>query len=214
MTSCQSLLSIPKVLQNSPNMRARGFTLIELLVALGVGAIVLTAIFSVYGGLTRSYTTQNVAADMQQVVRAGIDFMVEDIIRAGLNPRSAAGIGIAKATSTSIRFTADRNMNGTLDSANSEEITYKYIPASNRLDQCLDETIGAADWKPFIDNVTDLAFTYLDGDGNDLGDPVAVADLDDIRTIVISITVQEPAGRQGLIARTYSTRFRCRNLGI
>jgi len=28
------------------------------------------------------------------------------------------------------------------------------------------------------------------------------------------MTVQEPAGRQGLIARTYSTRFRCRNLGI
>jgi hypothetical protein len=28
------------------------------------------------------------------------------------------------------------------------------------------------------------------------------------------MTVQEPAGRQGPIARTYSTRFRCRNLGI
>ncbi len=214
MTSCQSLLSLLKVSQDSPSIRARGFTLIELLVALSVGAIVLTAIFSVYGGLTRSYTTQNVAADMQQVVRAGIDFMVEDIIRAGLNPRSAAGIGIAVATSTSIRFSADRNMNGTLDSANSEEITYTYVSASNRIDQCLDETIGAADCQPFIDNVTALTFIYLDGAGNDLGDPVAVADLDDIRTIVISMTVQEPAGRQGLIARTYSTRFRCRNLGI
>ena len=105
-------------------------------------------------------------------------------------------------------------MNGTLDSANSEEIAYYYLPASKRIDQCLNETIGAADCQPFIDNVTDLTFTYLDGSGNDLGNPVAVAELDDIRTIAISITVQEPAGRQGLVARTYSTRFRCRNLGI
>jgi prepilin-type N-terminal cleavage/methylation domain-containing protein len=214
MTGKQSLLSIRTVSQDSPGIRARGFTLIELLVALGIGAIVLSAIYSVYGGLTRSYTTQNVAADIQQVVRAGIDFMVEDMITAGLNPNNAAGIGIAVATSTSIRFSADRNMNGTLDAGTSEEITYAYVPTSNRLDQCLDVTIGTADCQPFIDNVTALTFTYLDAAGNDLGDPVAHADLDDIRTIVISMTVQEPAGRQGMIARTYSTRFRCRNLGI
>ena len=214
MTSRHSRLFTGRGPKDSPCIKTSGFTLVELLVALAVGAIVLTAIYSVYGGLTRSYTTQNVAADMQQVVRAGIDFMVEDIIRAGLNPNGAIGIGILVATSTSIRFTADRNMNGTLDSANSEEITYSYLPASNRIDQCLDETIGAADCQPFIDNVTGLTFTYLDGSDNDLGSPVAVADLDDIRTIVISLTVQEPAGRQGLVARTYSTRFRCRNLGI
>lgn len=214
MTSRHSRLYTRRGPKDSPCIKTSGFTLVELLVALAVGAIVLTAIYSVYGGLTKSYTTQNVAADMQQVVRAGIDFMVEDIIRAGLNPNGATGIGISEATSTSIRFTADRNMNGTLDSANSEEITYFYLAAGNRIDQCLDETIGTADCQPFIDNVIDLTFTYLDGAGNDLGNPVAVDDLADIRTIVISMTVQEPAGRQGLVARTYSTRFRCRNLGI
>lgn len=210
MMNRQSIFSSIKPSQDSRSIRTRGFTLVELLVAMAVGAIVLTAIYSVYGGLTRSYTTQNVTADMQQVVRAGIDFMVEDIIRAGLNPQEAAGIGIATATSTSIRFTADRNMNGTIDAGNSEDITYLYDTAINRLDQFLD----GADRQPFIDNVTSMTFMYLDADGNDLGDPVASADLDDIRTIVISITVQEPAGRQGLIARTYSTHFRCRNLGI
>jgi len=208
MTSMHSRLYTRKGPKDSPCIKASGFTLVELLVALAVGAILLTAIYSVYGGLTRSYTTQNVAADMQQVVRAGIDFMVEDIIRAGLNPNGAIGFGILDATSASIHFTADRNMNGTLDSANSEDITYSYVPASNLIEQC------AEDCQPFIDNVTDLTFTYLDGSGNDLGNPVAAADLADIRTIVISMTVQEPAGRQGLVARTYSTRFRCRNLGI
>ena len=214
MTNRQSLWKMFKPSQDASSPRMRGFTLVEMLVALGVSTIVLTAIYSFYAGLTRSYTAQNVTADMQQVMRAGIDFMVEDMIAAGLNPNETAGIGIAVATSTSVRFSADRNLNGTLDSGNSEEITYVYITASNRLDQCLDETIGAADCQPFIDNVTALTFTYLDAAGNDLGDPVAAADLDDIRTIVIAMTVQEAAGREGLIARTYSTRFRWRNLGI
>jgi len=214
MMNRQSIFSIIKPSQDSRSIRTRGFTLVELLVAMAVGTIVLSAIYSVYGGLTRSYTAQNVTADMQQVVRAGIDFMVEDIIRAGLNPQEAPGIGIAVATSTSIRFTADRNMNGTLDATDSEEITYSHITASNRLDQCLYETIGVADCQPFIDNVTSRTLMYLDGAGNALGDPLAAAKLDDIRTILISITLHEPPGRQGLIARTYSTRFRCRTLGI
>lgn len=214
MTSRQSLFTRFKLLLGAPDIRTRGFTLVELMVALGVGTIVLTAVFGVYAGLTRSYTAQNVTADMQQTVRAGIDFMVEDIIAAGLNPSEAAGIGIAVATSTSIRFSADRNMNGTLDPGNSEEITYTYNSGGSQLNQCLDQTIGTADCQPFIDNVNALTFSYLDAAGNDLGDPVAAADLNDIRTVAISMTVQEPAGRQGLIARTYSTRFRCRNLGL
>ena len=218
MTSKQSWFSSCIPVPGSFNNRNKGFTLVELMVALGVSAVLLAAIFSIYSGLTRSYTTQNVTAEMQQVVRAGIDFMFEDIIRAGLNPNEAAGVGISVATSTSIRFSADRNMNGTLDPANSEEITYTYDAANNELDYCPDETIGPTNCntssEPLIDNVTAVTFNYLDEDGNDLGDPVAAADYDDIRSIVISLTVQEPAGRQGLVARTYSTRLRCRNLGI
>ena len=210
----QSIFSTIKPSPDSRSIGARGFTLVELLMALGVGVIVLTLIYSTYGGLTRSYTTQNAAAGMQQVMRAGIDFMVEDIIKAGLNPSEAPGFGIAVANSTTIRFLADRNMNGTPDDTDSEEITYRYIPADNRLEQCLYETVGTVDCADFIDDVTDLTFSYLDEDGNDLGDPVAAADYPDIRSVGISLTVQKPAGRAGLIARTYSTRIRCRNLGI
>ena len=203
-----------KPVNGTANDKISGFSLIELLIALAVSSVVLAAIYSVYTGLTRSYTTQNVAAEMQQVVRAGIDFMVEDMITAGLNPDEAAGVGIAVATSTDIRFSADRNMNGTLDVNNNEEIRYFYNAGTNLLRQCLDPTIGANACEDFIGNVTALTFSYLDEDGVDLGDPVAGADLNDIRSIVISMTVQESAGRAGQISRTYSTRFRCRNLGI
>ena len=68
-------------------IRNRGFTLIELLVTLAVASIVMAAIFSVYSTLTRSYTTQNAFADVQQAVRASIDIMAEDIMMAGLGDR-------------------------------------------------------------------------------------------------------------------------------
>lgn len=194
-------------------VRAAGFTLIELLITLAISSVLLTAIGSVYTGLTRSYTTQNAAADAQQTIRAGIDFVVEDIMMAGLDPLNTANARFETASSSRMLFTSDRNMDGDIDDSDFERITYLYEPANTRLRQCLYEgTVN--DWETLIDNVTGLIFVYLDEDGTDLGDPVAAADLNDIRTVVISMTVQEPAGRGGMVERTYTTQVRCRNLGL
>ena len=54
--------------QERPGFWTRGFTLVEMLVALAMASIVLAVIFAVFAGLTRSYTTQNVAAEVQQAV--------------------------------------------------------------------------------------------------------------------------------------------------
>lgn len=194
-------------------VRARGFTLIELLVTLAITSVVMAAIYSVYAGLTRSYTRQNVAADVQQTMRAGIDFVAEDIMMAGLDPLASADARFEAASSSSMRFTSDRNMNGEINDSDFERITYLYEPGNTRLRQCLYEgTVN--DWETLIDNVTGLIFVYLDEDGNDLGDPVDAGDLANIRTVEISMTVQEPAGRGEPVQRTYTTRVRCRNLGL
>ena len=189
---------------------AGGFTLIELLVTLAIASVVLAAIGSVYMGLTRSYTTQNVAADVQQTMRAGIDFVVEDIMMAGLDSLDSSGAGFETAGSTSMQFTSDRDMDGEIkDSVDFERIIYQYNGNS-----LLYRKLAADPMEALIDNVTGLIFVYLDEDGNDLGDPVAAADLNDIRTVEISMTVEEDAGRGEPVNRTYTTRVRCRNLGI
>jgi prepilin-type N-terminal cleavage/methylation domain-containing protein len=46
----------------------RGFSLNELLVALVIMSVVSTAIYGVFSISSRSYTTQGVAADVQQSV--------------------------------------------------------------------------------------------------------------------------------------------------
>ena len=191
-----------------------GFTLIELMVAIAIGSIALAAIYSVYAGLMKSYTTQNVVADIQQNVRSGIGYMAEDIMMAGLDPNKTASAGFDIASSTNLRFTLDRNMNGVIDNTDSERITYVYDPVNRRLDQCLYEGTGSDDWELFFDNVETMTFNYLDEDGNDLGDPVPAADFSEIRMVVITLTIEAPAGLEGMIDRTYTTQVQCRNIDL
>lgn len=183
-----------------------GVTLIELMVALAIASVVLASIVGVYAAVSKSYTTQNVAADVQQVVRAAVDYMAEDIMMAGINPNEIANVGFQEATSARIRFTADRDLDGDTDDA-FEDITYEI--GGNQLQQT--DHLGTQSLLVNLDE-GQSGFAYLDEDGNDLGDPVA--DLTDIRSVVITLAVSEPAGRSRTVNRTYTTRIRCRNIGL
>lgn len=215
---------------DTAGIRDRGFSLVELLVALVVASIVMAAIYSVYAALTRSYTTQNAAADVQQAVRATIDFMSEDIMMAGLtNPEEDYGgtdVGISVAGSTQISFNADRNMDGDTDAAdNFENITYALVGdqlqiTDNSGTETLIENVVNFQFRYFKENDTDTPTNNDLINGYDLinyhalGDPLGADDRLDIRTVEISITVEEPAGREGMIQRTYNTRVRRRNADL
>ena len=193
-----------------------GFTLIELMVALAIMSVISVAIYGVFTLSIRSYTTQSVAADVQQSVRAGMEIMVQDIRAAGLDPTLSDNFGIELATATKLRFTSDSDgtlLNGVVDDTNSERITYEF--QANQLNQILYEGTGSEDTpQPLISDVQNLTFTYFDTDGSTLGSPVPAATLADIRTVEISMTVQEPAGRGNPVSRTLTKRVKCRNSGL
>jgi len=183
-----------------------GFTLIELLVAMAAASIMLAAVVSLFTTLNKSYTKQNVAAEVQQVARAGVDFMAQSIRLAGLDPAETGNFGITIATATSISFSADLDLDGSLDGT--ETTTYSLSG-----DQ-LQSNLGAV---PLVENVDNsngpgLTFTYLAADDSILAAPVA--DLSAIRTVQIALTVREQAGRGETVVRTYATEVRCRNLGL
>jgi type IV pilus assembly protein PilW len=196
----------------------RGFSLIELLVTLVIMSVVSLAIYSVFSVTSRSYTTQGVTADVQQSVRAAMEVMLQDIREAGLDPTSSGNFGIELAETAKLRFTSDSidsvllDFNGELDDTNSERITY--VLQGSQLDQILYETTGSEDTEPLISDVQNLTFTYFDADGNDLGSPVPALQLADIRTVNVSITVEEPAGRDGSVSRTLTKQVKCRNMGL
>ena len=122
------------------------------------------------------------------------------------------------AEAEKLRFTSDsidaglNDFNGNLDDTNSERITY--VLQGTRLNQILYETTDSESSAPLISDVQNLKFTYLDADGNNLGSPVSPTLLSDIRTINVSITVEEPAGRAAPVRRTLSNGVKCRNMGL
>jgi type IV pilus assembly protein PilW len=179
----------------------KGFTVTEFLVAFAMLSMLMAAMISLVTKLNQSYTTQNVAAGVQQVVRLGIDIMTQNIRMAGFNPLKISDVGIKDDISAnSIHFSYDKDADGVV--AKDEYITFLHE------DQKLKRQIKEGNRITLIDNVTDLTFTYLD-ENDQTADHNA-----DIKTVVVSMTVTAPAGRRQSLSRTYSTRVICRNLAL
>ncbi|MGD9206551.1 MAG: hypothetical protein PVF86_18530, partial [Desulfobacterales bacterium] len=72
--------------KKNPAVGQNGFTLVDILVGLAMASVILVALVSLFTTMGRSYTTQNVAADVQQVTRAGVELMIQEIRMAGFDP--------------------------------------------------------------------------------------------------------------------------------
>jgi type IV pilus assembly protein PilW len=200
---------------NAMGKSGRGFTVIELLVSLAIMSVALTSIYGLYMSYVRVYTTEGVTTRVQQSVRAGMNMMVRDIRMAGLDPTGADIFGIKEITDQYIRFTADRDMDGELDDpdlsagsveSNLEHIAYEW-DGTNLLEMILYSPDKTKEFRDtLMDNVTNLNFTYLDADDAETDIP------ENIRTVIIQMTVQKPAGRGEPVIRTHTKRIRCRNL--
>lgn len=186
---------------------SKGFTLVEVLIAMAIAGIVMGAIYSIFISSNRSYRTQDNVADAQQRARVGIDFIARDLRLAGLDPLGA-GAGFESAAASSLRLSADLDLNGVIDTPlNQERITYDYDAASRTLRRKLYEgTASESAWQPLIDDVSALTFTYLDSSGSE------TATLADIRMVDIAITCQGSDAQGNPINRTLTTRVICRNL--
>jgi len=193
----------------------KGFTAIELLVSLAIMSIALSSIYSMYMSFIRTCTKEGVKIRVQQSVRSGLDMMIRDIRLAGLDPEGTGDFGIVAATSQRIQFTADRDMDGELDDADStdgidapdmEHMAYEY-DGSGILKMVLYKADGNLETDEIMaENVTDLTFTYFDSNAD------TTSNLDEIRTVDIQMTIQKSSGQDGQVSRTLVKRVKCRNL--
>ena len=220
------------------NSKQKGFTLVDILVGLAMASVLMVAMVSLFTTMGRSYTTQSVAADVQQITRAGIELMVQEIRMAGFNPVGGAAAAIvpnfddisvfdnthsgqvADTGASRIAFTMDSDMDGRIDNCRSGDGSSKCpFPDDNieneliayRLNNGFIQKYRGASgvWEAFTENnVSSLAFSYFDADNNPTTDPSLIT------SVEISMTTQEPAGRGKTVSRTYSTRVRCRNIGL
>jgi hypothetical protein len=167
-------------------------------------SIVFGTLYQTFDTFKRAYTTENVVAGVQQKTRNGVEFMVHDIRLAGLDPLGLADAGFLDARSTSLQFTSDSNFDGDVDDP-FENITYGLN--GDLLEQ--ENHLGS---ETLLDRVTVLTFSFLDQDENELIDDTLVppqvpaAQLNDIKTVVITLSTQRSAGRDDPVSRTCSPR--------
>lgn len=199
---------LPKLIQPKKNcLRVscgnKGFTVTELVLALTIITMVMPAMIALLLNLNRSYTTQSVAAGVQQVTRAGMDIMTRDIRLAGLNPHDIVHIGLVEASAHKIRFQHDMNGSGEIETGQDEDIAY-LLNGKNQLIRQRDGNSRSN--RSLIDHVKNLTFKYFDKNDEE------TSVLDDICTVEISLTIREPAGGEKYLSRSYSSRVICRNL--
>ena len=177
-----------------------GFTITEFLIVFAMVSILLTGMIRLFGILNQSYTTQNVAAGVQQVARAGMNIMTRHIRMAGFNPLRLPDVGIKEDIfAGSIHFSYDLNGDGILEPK--EDVRFEVVGGV-----LVKKSLKRSE--PLANNISDLRFTYINGDEQITNDHRL------IKTVMISLTVTEPAGRRKPVSRTFSTRVICRNLGL
>ena len=180
--------------------------MIEILMVLAIMSIAFGTIYKSFEQLNRSYTKENVKAGIQQGARIAVDFMVQDIRMAGLDPLGTANAGISDTiaselpTTNKFAFTADVNFDGDVDTGDDfENIRYELVGKELR-------QTNHQGTEVMLDNVTNLTFTYLNSED------APTTNINEIRSVRVALTVEKPAGRAGMISRTYTTKVRCRNL--
>ena len=193
----------------------KGFTAIEMLISLAILSMTLGSIYSLYVSFIRTCTKEGVKINVQQSVRSSLDMMIRDIRIAGLDPEKTGDFGIVAVTPQRIQFTADRDMDGELDDADAtdgidahdmEFMAYEY-DGNSTLRMSLYKADGNLEMSDtMVENVTDLTFSYFNSDDD------TTSNLDDIRTVGISMTIQKPSGPDGQVSRTLEKRVKCRNL--
>ncbi len=179
--------------------RTEGFTLVDILVGLGLASVVMVIVVGIFTTMGRSFTTQNVAADVQQVTRAGIEVMIQEIRMAGLDPSGNAHAGIVNdfnkdsgfhqahngnigpTDATHLAFTVDADMDGRIDHCVSVDEDSGCEAADDNVENeliayqinngALEKYRGAsAGWEELTqNNVSDLSFTYYDETGTAIG---------------------------------------------
>lgn len=190
---------------------------------MAIVGILVASLAGVFERSSKLYTTQNAAAALQQEVRAALDAMASEVRMATYDPRKTKKFVIKKNSATEFSFLTDWDEDGVLgrpgdnsaytDNGECEARSIRFSLNSESVQfRCGDGTPYVKDSETLIGEtdhlkVTALDFSYRDKDNN------STSQRKEIRSVVITIRAQAPAGRAGMIERTYSTIVDIRNTG-
>lgn len=173
----------------------KGVTLIELMIALAMFSMLVSVIYSAYKSQLSSHITQRRVVDMQQNIRGALAIMEQDIRLAGWPSDGTADTGVISAGPNAITVAMDlRSCNtcpegepdGDVDDAQ-ETVQYYLSNAPTNLMR----RAGAQVPQILATNIDAIAFIYYDADGNSLGSNVSGGDLNNIKTVQVTLIAKD-----------------------
>jgi prepilin-type N-terminal cleavage/methylation domain-containing protein len=197
-----------------------GFTLVELMVALGIGVVVMLAIYSASELAQRSSASVGRKVVTQQDARAVLDLMAMEIRMASFNPTRAtssrnmwsnsncqvsafqARKGIHNPSASTIDVQMDLNANGVIVGEPNENIYYSYdgVSTISRAVNCAPNVIlgGAGSGSNVVNGAAGIpVFRYYDRLGNLLPAGMSDAQIRSIRRINITLVVDSEQADPG-----------------
>lgn len=180
----------------------RGMTLTELMIALSIFGVIMAVLFGFLSGARNSYSETRERAQYQQSMRAVMSLVTREIRSTGCDPTELGfdNFGVADDTRLSCRMDLNGD-NDFTDTGPDENITYSFVGGN------LIRNNGTGD-QVILRGVQNLAFTYFDADGNQMGVvPLSAANRALVRFVGISIQGQTDRGEPV----TYATRIALRN---
>jgi prepilin-type N-terminal cleavage/methylation domain-containing protein len=138
-----------------------GFTLVEMLIALVVTMIIMGGAYSVFMSQQKNTVVQTDVSDIQQTLRAAMDFMVRDIRMTGypgpdrdpdINP------GFIAVGEDFLQFSLDMNDDGILDPLGAETVTYALD--NNQPAVAPGSTALMRNGQPMAGYVTNIGFAF------------------------------------------------------
>jgi prepilin-type N-terminal cleavage/methylation domain-containing protein len=197
----------------------RGFTFTELLVAMVLAGVLGATAVSLFRAQSAAFRRENAAVEVEQNLRAGLDFMIGELRNAGMRDQRlsyADPPGFLTAEARAVRFTTDfrsgADANGAPDGDvvdPNEDVAYSFTSPDGTLRRETRGARGASGTQPLAEFVTEVSFTYLDGSGAVLASPVTGASLRAIRAISIRLSGAAPGGTP---AATFEAAVAPRNL--
>jgi len=221
--------------------RNRGFTLVELLIYIALFGVLSTVIYNLFIQNFKTHFSQQNSMAMTQDLRASLGLIFRELRLAGYDPQGSANSRFLDDTddrydtdADSIHFTMDINNDtdgytpdGNLFHADepnkadaNEDINY-YLYTSGGIKKLGRRTGSSGNPQPVAENISGLTFTYTFADGGtgvpDETDGDATNDLDDIRSVQITVTAEtaenDPLTKQKK-TKAYTTMVKIRNLGF
>ena len=201
--------------------RVQGFSLVELMLSLLLMTFVMGGVYSVLFQNQANFEAQQDDMSLRQGARVAMDLVSWELRIAGYRIENVPEV-ISQATSTSVQFATDQDDGSPSlpcdqaieDAINggAERITYTLNNGDLlRSVDCWDGTT----WANEVNNQTlarnlvgeQTLFRYFDGDGAQIapsGDPLTAAERDEIRSVMINLTMIDTSKTQ-VVGSSYTS---------